>query len=393
MKSKLVIGLLALMIGFFGSPQVQALDQSFSLNSLESVSKIESNNYHSCAISSLGALCWGRSNFGQVGAGIGNFSTPTIIAPELNIVDFALGYEHTCALAKQNKSSSVWCWGHNNYGQLGLGGTPSGSVEQITVPTLVNLKNVIDISAGSNFTCALANSGKVFCWGTQLWTNRKVSKTIPAWVKHKPTQVKNLKDVAKITTGGNSACALSNSGEVYCWGENILGQLGNSKKEFYAATTKVDIPKAKSVALSIGHGCALLRSGKVSCWGVNSGGEVGTDSYFEVNLWNVEKPRVVVGLTSVKSVFVGNGNTCAIIQSGKVKCFGWSGGIGLFGEEFEVLGKVPVPTLSFGGQKGSQVSFGDNFACLLLQSKQLECLGNPRINYFGQLGNGEISPM
>ena len=125
------------------------------------------------------------------------------------------GY-HNLAL---KSDGSLWAWGANYYGQLGLGndgsGTERSSPEQVGTDT-----NWVAISAGYDFSLALKSDGTLWAWGPRLG-----SATLT--IDNLPVQVGTDSDWAAIAAGGNGhALALKSNGAVYAWGENYLGQLG-----------------------------------------------------------------------------------------------------------------------------------------------------------------------
>jgi alpha-tubulin suppressor-like RCC1 family protein len=197
---------------------------------------------------------------------------------------------------------------------------------------------VIAISAGSSHTCAILDSGAVKCWGNnengQLGDGATTDRKAPA-------QVSGLSSgVVSLSAGGNHTCAILDSGAVKCWGSNRYGQLGHTaylqkdKEEVSAidkllGTTKFlywPNPKGVSgltsgvVSISSGscHTCALMDTGGVKCWGWNSSGQLG-----EGTTINRTTPSQVSGLSrGVMSMSAGYRHTCALLDTGVAKCWG-----------------------------------------------------------------------
>ena len=119
------------------------------------------------------------------------------------------GSQHACAL---KPDGTVWCWGYNNYGQLGIGHTSNRNTPQ----QVQNLSNVVQIDLGYNHSCALKADGKVWCWGYnghgQLGQNNTSHYNTPR-------QVQNLSNVASIRLGIYRSCAMKADGTVWCWGD------------------------------------------------------------------------------------------------------------------------------------------------------------------------------
>jgi len=172
--------------------------------------------------------------------------TPRSVAEVSGASMVALGARHACALFP---SQQVYCWGQNEFLQLG-GGEQSPTEASLIVP---GITDAIAIEAGQTSTCALRRNGQVSCWGAL-----GCSSTVCAVP---PTDVPSLTDARQVSVGGGTACALRASGGVVCWGTVGDGTvavpapvLGLTDAVAIAATDELD-----------GH-CALRTSGDVVCW-------------------------------------------------------------------------------------------------------------------------------
>ena len=129
---------------------------------------------------------------------------------------------HNCAIDKDNKA---YCWGSNNYGQLG-DQVSVGGIRQIKIKNEDNSDKIKDISVGDRYTCAISFSDKVYCWGSnyygQLGNNTKTNSQSPGAVQG---EIAN-KTVSGISAGMNHTCAIAD-GDIYCWGRNVYGELGD----------------------------------------------------------------------------------------------------------------------------------------------------------------------
>ena len=285
----------------------------------------------------------------------------------------AAGGEHTCALLT---SGGVMCWGNNEYGQLGDG--TAGEDEYETTP--VGLSSDIQaISAGTYHTCALLTSGGMKCWGAN-WVGQLGDGTTTDMVI--PVDVSGLSsDVQAIATGAHHTCAVLGSGGMKCWGRNANGQLGDGTTTDW--TTPVDVVGLSSgvqdIAAGWWHTCALLDSGGVKCWGSNSSGGLG-DGTTE----NKTTPVDVSGLSSdAQAIAAGWDHTCALLTSGGVKCWG--------NNEYGQLGDgttddKTIPVNVFGLSSDVQaIEAGGLHTCAVLDSGSVMCCG---YNGSGQLGDG-----
>ena len=196
-----------------------------------------------------------------------------------------LGRGHGCALS----SSGVYCWGSNSRGQLGTGGTPSNSIDPLKVaqqPGVMAGEAITQISVGEYTTCAVAQSGKLFCWGVHLG-----GLYDDDW----PVQITGAlagKNVTAVSVGYNNACAIAD-GKIYCWGNDNYGSSGNGVGlvyNSYASGTHTATPTLVTStylpsgyqAVKLAHTggittqmCAILDTGQMYCWGGNRNSELG----------------------------------------------------------------------------------------------------------------------
>ena len=214
------------------------------------------------------------------------------------------------------------CWGYNLDGQLG-----TGDNSNTTVPTdVVGLSSgVTAIDGGSNHSCAIVNGGAARCWGHnglgQLGTGNLTGSNVPTNVVGLSSGVTAI---GASSSGNSHSCALVNGG-VKCWGYNGEGQLGTGN--LTSATTPTDVVGLASgvTALAVGerHNCALTSGGGVKCWGFNDAGQLGISSTQSISV-----PTDVVGLTSgvtaitAGGISAGTSSTCALLNTGAVKCWG-----------------------------------------------------------------------
>ncbi|UOG67010.1 hypothetical protein LRM49_02975 [Candidatus Nanosynbacter sp. HMT-352] len=200
---------------------------------------IAAGYYYTCAITSEGkAYCWGRGNGGQLGNNsTTNSRIPVAVQMPAGVARFqsiAAGYYYTCAITSEGKA---YCWGRGNGGQLGNNSTTNSRIPvAVQMPAGVSFQS---ITAGSDYTCAITSEGKAYCWGYgssgQLGNNSTTNSSTPVAVQM-PAGV----SFQSITAGSDYTCALTNEGKAYCWGNNEYGQLGNN------STTNSSIPLAVS---------------------------------------------------------------------------------------------------------------------------------------------------
>jgi cysteine-rich repeat protein len=373
-----------------------------------------SASYHRCALREGKARCWGFGDVGQLGYGsTANIGDEKVDLPPVDldlggvVLKIATGYRHTCALMADK---SVRCWGSSYL--LGRGTGSNGNVgdepgEMPPKDPVVLGGPVADIVAGENHTCALLEgpAGEVFCWGAS--THGQLGH-VGAWIlgdNESPEQTGPVPlggPVAQITAGENHNCALfkgPDAGKVRCWGYNASGQLGLGhtfnigddeapEDAPFLVLNDIGDPVAR-IDAGGSHTCALLVSGKMRCWG--EGGPIGTQDWSSVGDNEDPNPAGDVKMLqpgdAVVEMALGKYHTCVRLATGKVRCWG----IGFFGqlgyEHSLHLGLSPgdvAPHVDIGGP-ALDLAAGLFHTCALIDGGGVRCWG---YNVFGMLGVG-----
>ncbi|WP_159888523.1 RCC1 domain-containing protein [Paenibacillus puerhi] len=230
---------------------------------------------------------WGENSYGQLGIygnlnDIKNYSPQKAIFYDTSIQDISSGQRHTVAL---EDDGSVWVWGDNSSGQLGTGdainrSVPVGDVRYADGTVLSS--NFSSVAAGGRFTAALRNDGTVWMWGEGA---RGQLGHGTAELSRKAVQASIPNPVVAIAAGKNHMLALDDNGYVWAWGDNTFGQAGQD----HTALTKVTVPMqvtleggaplrgVASIAASSqsDSSFAILNNGGVFAWGANRSGQLG----------------------------------------------------------------------------------------------------------------------
>jgi Leucine Rich Repeat (LRR) protein/regulator of chromosome condensation (RCC1) repeat-containing protein len=277
-----------------------------------------------------------------------------------NFIAVSVGNDFVCALTA---SGAVQCSSPIAF-----------SAYPVTVPGLES--GATAISAGNLYACALTTNGAVQCWSySQVTSSVSPVAVVPGLESGiVAVSVGSTADFPAARAASFSACAVTASGAVECWGDNTYGQLGNGSSGFFSSST-VPVPvtglDSGVTALSVGgvNACAITAGGAVQCWGDNSFGQLGIDP---TALAFSAVPVTVPGLTSgVTAVSVGDDAACALTAGGQVTC--WGSAWGFISQVAGPWGPVPVAGLSSGV---TAVSVTQNNGCALTAGTGVVCWGD-----------------
>lgn len=346
-------------------------------------SQLSSARRHSCSIDNNGSVfCWGDNNHKQLGNKHADSNIPVKVNSIQNAVYVAAGSYHSCAVIK---TGNVYCWGLNNFGQLGIEKNPK-ALEQPDAVKIENLDNVISVSLGEVHSCALTKTGDVFCWGDnsegQL-SSKKVKET------HVPTKISALSKVTMIATGTNHTCALDNNGMVYCWGDNKSWQIGGNRVEDISPVTPVsNLRNIRNISAGGMTSCAVSSLGEVYCWGENTLGQAGLINTTDEPNPKVKIPYKIDMPKRADSVSVGEYHTCILSVVKTVYCWGNNSTdnyqVGVVSSDPH----IPIPTRVPNLLNIKLISSGGLHTCALNKEGEIHCWGN---NFQGQVGNGTFS--
>ena len=348
-----------------------------------------------CMISSdEEVLCWGANDMGQLGQGHAIATTgvqSVLLTSQGTPRDIDVGKTHVCVVLS---SGQIDCWGQNDQGQLGqdfacvYGSFSDGCNGNFAVPQsgqAVNPTsgNFTQVSVGKAHTCALHESGQVYCWGDNsdgqlgLGTTQSVSV---------PTLVNTMFRFTSIDTGDAHTCGIDEQGDVWCWGRNAFGQLGDSTTTSQNLPAKVQLPpgySAKSISVGAEHSCAILNESQPACWGRNSQGQLGDGT-----ILGKIAPRIVPGsaMGDVLTIEAGPAQTCVVNASAGVWCWGASTSGAFLFNSGNALSPISVETPF--GLSIHNIAVGEGQLCSISSRSSLLCRGT---NQQGQL-LGETVP-
>ncbi len=449
--------------GNYTLPQVVCATGSLATNDCVPLTNVESIALgidHTCASLNTGELrCWGSNTTKQIGrAPIEDVANPTPVCSDHSCTtvhtaeSVGLGMYHLCGV---QASGEIRCWGKGQYGRLGGGlGDDASSIERPS-PTqvcetgrvgvdCVPLSGATRVVLGDRHSCAIVAGGEVRCWGSHTYGqlgSGEDHRTYP--IPAKPYRVciagtesggdcEPLTDVIEIAVGYDTSCAVTSTGDGWCWGEGGSRQLGignvtadqkNPVPVCGNSTlwsdgicndgtgTDVRMTGLTSIAVSDEHTCAVGAGGAVYCWGNGStwypvlGDGTGNDHYTPVPVCLTGAGNGVdcdtgTPLTGATQVVANDRHTCALVGSA-VWCWGDSdqGRLGIGSPHSDQLNPAQVcetgvwdnVSVCTGGNQLTgvrELAAGEKHTCALMDATgEVRCWGD---NVDGQLGNGEV---
>ena len=343
------------------------------------VTSIAAGTYHSCALNIQGGVsCWGYGGWGLLGNSSGASSSEPVTVTGLTsgITQLAIAQHHTCALTNQG---AVKCWGAGWYGALGDGS--GGEAYSPVNASLLSVK-VKQITSGYQHTCALTTTGGVKCWGWngygQLGDGTFGSISTPKDV------VGLTSGVVQISTNFGHTCAVMSNHTAKCWGLNDQGQLGDGTYTTQPIPVLVQGLNGNVKSISTGryNTCIITTTNTVKCWGYNGWGQLGNGSW-----GNSISPLDVPGLTNISKVSVGEGQICSIDFNGALKCWGRNEQ-GQVGDGTTSSNPTPVTPDGMSSHVSDVWASGYIHTCAVIDGGSVKCWG---YNGWGQLGNGSTS--
>ena len=325
-----------------------------------------------------GVKCWGSNVFASLGTGVDVDSAYAADVSGLTsgVTALAVGGYHGCAITG---AGALKCWGANDNGELGIGDT---STHTSAVAVTGMSSGVVAVAAGGAHTCAVLAGGALKCWGYnghgELGDGTTDDHSLP-------TDVSGLQSgVVAVATNEQHTCALLAGGAVRCWGANASGQLGDGTTTERHAPVPVSGLASGAAALAVGgdHSCALMQSGALKCWGRNGSGELGNGTTS-----GAPTPVDAVGIGGiVAGVAAGGAHTCVRLQGGAVKCWG-SNSNGELGNGTTNQSSLPVAVSGI-ASGATSIGAGSGHSCAVVGGG-VRCWG---LNTDQQLGDGMTRP-
>jgi len=374
-----------------------------------------------CVLLRSGAVrCWGGNDHGQLGLGhrqdVSNRQPYELgpIALDGRARTLAVGDNHACAILEDG---SLACWGRNDFGQLGLGHSRDIGDDEKPGATQSRVplgKGVRQVAAGGDTTCALLDDESTRCWGRNDFGQLGLGHTRSVGDDELPTagnaEVALSGTATQLAVAGDHTCALLDSNEVRCWGDNRLGELGLGHTNNIGDDELPVAAPALSFALrepgpilriTAGgyHTCIQVNSttmGSIDlCWGYDGDGSLGVGYVEPSVLMPADGWPTGAWAMPIDTIACGYEHTCVSLYDHDLRCFGLNGVAQLGLPSLSSLGAasppINTPPIDFGKDSTGRSAYSVLFAvgafhnCALLNTGEVHCWG---LNADGQLGLG-----
>ncbi|HEY5920945.1 MAG TPA: hypothetical protein VIV11_04710 [Kofleriaceae bacterium] len=363
--------------------------------------QIDARVYHTCVVMSDGtAWCWGWNLDAQLGAGqeldvdstIPIRVTASDGTPVGELTEIGTGALSTCAM----RGDSVVCWGGNAGGQLGAGlpiGDGMRSVDPVEVSTGTSaLTGVTALTVGFRHACARVGSTQLFCWGDnargQVGDGTTTIRNVAVPVQGLPAG-----EIRFIGAGGEHSCAViresSTLTSTWCWGRQFDGRLGNGTEaegavpipQHVQLTGGGFLPDVQGLAVGAKHTCAIRHTPFVGpelyCWGFNAEGAIGDGT----RMWRVRATKVMAPAGETAHLASDDLHTCGDIGP-DLWCWG-SDEVGQIGDGPDDSTSKLLPVRVIMNAAVRELTAGFRYTCSLGNDRRIQCWG---ANDRGQLG-------
>jgi alpha-tubulin suppressor-like RCC1 family protein len=273
--------------------------------------QVQAGYQSTCALKADGSVwCWGGNGEGQLGLGLpdaGLQLTPAQVSLGFAAQAIALHFEHVCVLTSDG---SLWCWGFNFEGQLGLNDNYPGQNKPLPVAVAVGT-HWRAVDTGQGHTCGIQTDGSLWCWGRNSVGQLAQGTGAPIQIRV-PTRVGTGMDWSLVRATQNASCALAQDGTLWWWGDVYDAPIGQHELD---VATPVDAGTWVDVSVEPFDICGLKADATLWCWGRNNEGELGTGD-------QVDRYTPVLGVGTFQASVVGRFHRCALDARGGIYCTG-----------------------------------------------------------------------
>jgi alpha-tubulin suppressor-like RCC1 family protein len=294
----------------YNTPQVIHTGESFS--------QVIVNNQRMCALNSVNVMkCSGLRQMGLMGDGfVSQFHSFTSVSGLDNFSSLSINGQYMSAGIKSDGSLYTWGFGRNGFDYPG----DNSSQEFILTPIQVLFPTggsiFTQVSKGFRHTCAIRDDQQLYCWGVNTYGNIGDNTTT---TRPLPVVVDAGTNYISVSAGTWFTCGITSTGVLKCWGNNSNRSVGDG------TTTQRNTPRIinsgvsyKALAQTTNYTmCAITTTDVLKCWGYNNYGQVGVGG-----TTSTTTPTIVDSGTAYLSVVASIGHTCGITLANEMKCWG-----------------------------------------------------------------------
>jgi alpha-tubulin suppressor-like RCC1 family protein len=254
------------------------------------------------------AYCWGRGSEGQLGDGTRTQRlTPTPVAGTRHFRQVRAAATHACGITTFD---GAFCWGDNVSGQLGDG----TRTERLAPVRVFGGLQWRQLSAGTSHTCGVTAADRAYCWGSDAVGDGTTKARL------KPAAVSGGLHFRQVDAGHSHTCGVTTTDQAYCWGSSNQGALGDGKLVSFRTTPTAVVGALRRfdhVDAGYNHTCGVTRFGRGFCWGANLVGQLGDGT-----TTSRIKPFALGVDLSLARVSAGYGVSCGVTTGGQAYCWG-----------------------------------------------------------------------
>lgn len=295
--------------------------------------QVSAGSFHTCGVTTEFRLyCWGSNDDGALGDGTTTQRlTPVAVAGGRQFRQVDVGYSHTCGVTTDKRA---FCWGNNVYGQLGDGTT----TQRLTPVAVAGGLTFKQVSAGTGhyyFTCGVTTTNRAYCWGRNNYG--QLGDSTEAVRRVRPSLVAGGRQYRQVDAGYYHACGVTTDHRAYCWGHGRYGQIGNGQTylSFWPRAVSGGL-SFRRVSAASSHTCGETTTNLAYCWGLNTYGQLG-DGTTTQRL----RPVAVIGGARFAQLSAGDFHTCGKTSAAVAYCWG-DGFFGQLGNGNSSFGAVAL---------------------------------------------------